>query len=153
MKNVHVFNNTDYDIDLNIYRYFLYHAVKVANIDGEVNLVFSDDDYIRGLNKQFRNKDKATDVLTFPMGEANEGGDIVISYEWVLDRYNKDKIKMTVIKLIVHSILHLQGIHHNYTEKSLKKNYKRMRELYKKIIEHMKGNYNNANKKDIKKNS
>ena len=142
MKNVNVFNNTDYDINLNIYRYFLSHAVKAANIDGEVNLVFSNDDYIRGLNKQFRNKDKATDVLTFP-----------ISYEWVLDRYSEDKIKMTVIKLIVHSILHLQGIHHNYTEKSLKKNYKRMRELYKKILEHIKGNYNNANKKDIKKDS
>ena len=153
MKKVNVFNNTDYDIDLNIYRYFLYNAVKAADIDGEVNLVFSNDDYIRGLNKQFRNKDKATDVLTFPMGEAKDGGDIVISYEWVLDRYSEDKIKMTVIKLIVHSILHLQGIHHNYTEKSLKKNYKRMRELYKKIIEHIKGNYNNANKKNTKKNS
>ena len=91
MKKVNVFNNTDYDINLNIYRYFLYNAVKVADIDGEVNLVFSNDDYIRGLNKQFRDKDKATDVLTFPMGDAKDGGDIVISYEWVLDRYNKDK--------------------------------------------------------------
>ena len=61
MKNINVFNNTDYDINLNIYRYFLSHAVKAANIDGEVNLVFSNDDYIRGLNKQFRNKDKANE--------------------------------------------------------------------------------------------
>ena len=84
MKKVNVFNNTDYDINLNIYRYFLYNAVKVADIDGEVNLVFSNDDYIRGLNKQFRDKDKATDVLTFPMGDAKDGGDIVISYEWFI---------------------------------------------------------------------
>ena len=36
MKKVNVFNNTDYDINLNIYRYFLSHAVKAANIDGAV---------------------------------------------------------------------------------------------------------------------
>ena len=140
-----VFNQTDYDIDLKYYKYFLSNALKVAGINGEVNLLFSNDNYIRELNKKFRNKDKATDVLTFPAGDIEEGGDIVISYEWVKNRYEEKNIKKTIIKLIIHSILHLRGVHHNYSEKSLKENYKKMKELYLKIILHIK---NKRNKKE-----
>lgn len=140
-----VFNQTDYNIDLKYYKYFLSNALKVAGINGEVNLLFSNDNYIRELNKKFRNKDKATDVLTFPAGDIEEGGDIVISYEWVKNRYEEKKIKKTIIKLIIHSILHLRGVHHNYSEKSLKENYKKMKELYLKIILHIK---NKRNKKE-----
>ena len=137
---VNVFNETNYDINLKYYRYFLYFASKTANIDGEVNLVFCDDEYIKKLNNDFRNKDKATDVLTFPMGDINEGGDIVISYEWVVTRYSEEKIKKTILKLIIHSILHLKGIHHNYTRKSLMENHNKMRELYKEVIKTIKEN-------------
>lgn len=140
-----VFNQTDYNIDLKYYKYFLSNALKVAGINGEVNLLFSNDNYIRELNKKFRNKDKATDVLTFPAGDIEEGGDIVISYEWVKNRYEEKNIKKTIIKLIIHSILHLRGVHHNYSEKSLKENYKKMKELYLKIILHIK---NKRNKKE-----
>ena len=64
-----VFNQTNYDINLKYYKYFLSNALKVSGINGEVNLLFSNDNYIRELNKKFRNKDKATDVLTFPAGD------------------------------------------------------------------------------------
>lgn len=143
-----VFNQTDYYIDLKYYKYFLSNALKVTGINGEVNLLFSNDNYIRELNKKFRNKDKATDVLTFPAGDKfdrEDGGDIIISYEWVKNRYEEKKIKKTIIKLIIHSILHLRGVHHNYSKKSLKENYKKMKELYLKIILHIK---NKRNKKE-----
>ncbi|WP_432631519.1 rRNA maturation RNase YbeY [Brachyspira sp.] len=133
-----VFNETDYNINLNYYKYFLSNALKVAKIKGEVNLLFSDDKYIRELNKKFRNKDKATDVLTFPAGDIEDGGDIIISYEWVKNRYEEKNIKKTIIKLIIHSILHLRGVHHDYSEKSLKENYKKMKELYLKVISYIK---------------
>ncbi len=135
-----VFNETDYNINLNYYKYFLSNALKVAKIKGEVNLLFSDDKYIRELNKKFRNKDKATDVLTFPAGDIKDGGDIIISYEWVKNRYEEKNIKKTIIKLIIHSILHLRGVHHDYSEKSLKENYKKMKELYLKVISYIKNN-------------
>ena len=96
-----VFNQTNYNIDLKYYKYFLSNALKVAGIDGEVNLLFSNDNYIRELNKKFRNKDKATDVLTFPAGDKfdrEEGGDIIISYELVKNRYEEKKIKKTIFK-------------------------------------------------------
>lgn len=143
-----VFNQTNYDINLKYYKFFLSNALKVAGIKSEVNLLFSNDKYIKYLNKKFRNKDKATDVLTFPVGDKfdrEDGGDIIISYEWVKNRYEEKKIKKTIIKLIIHSILHLRGVHHNYSEKSLKENYKKMKELYLKIILHIK---NKRNKKE-----
>ncbi len=139
---VNVFNETNYDINLKYYRYFLYFASKTANIDGEVNLVFCDDEYIKKLNNDFRNKDKATDVLTFPMGDINEGGDIVISYEWVKSRYREERTKKVVLKLIIHSILHLIGIHHDYTNESLKENNEKMKKLYDEVIKTIKENRN-----------
>ena len=137
-----VFNETNYDINLKYYRYFLYFASKTANINGEVNLVFCDDEYIKKLNNDFRNKDKATDVLTFPMGDINEGGDIVISYEWVKSRYREERTKKVVLKLIIHSILHLIGIHHDYTNESLKENNEKMKKLYDEVIKTIKENRN-----------
>lgn len=147
-----VFNETDYNINLNYYKYFLSNALKVAGIKGEVNLLFSDDKYIRELNKKFRNKDKATDVLTFPAGDIEDGGDIVISYEWVKNRYEEKNIKKTIIKLIIHSILHLRGVHHDYSEKSLKENYKKMKELYLKVISYIKNNKIKNKEYNIKEN-
>lgn len=133
-----VFNDTNYDIDLNYYKRFLRYVSKASNIKGEINLLFSDDKYIRELNKKFRNKDKATDVLSFPSGEMFGEGDTVISYEWVKNRYEEKNIKKAVIKLIIHSVLHLQGIHHDYSEESLKENYKKMKELYIKTKKYIK---------------
>lgn len=146
-----VFNQTNYDINLKYYKFFLSNALKVAGIKSEVNLLFSNDKYIKYLNKKFRNKDKATDVLTFPAGDIEEGGDIVISYEWVKNRYEERNIKKTILKLIIHSILHLRGVHHNYSEKSLKENYKKMKELYLKVISHIKTN-KKSKVKNIKEN-
>lgn len=133
-----VFNDTNYDIDLNYYKRFLRYVSKASNIKGEINLLFSDDKYIRELNKKFRNKDKATDVLSFPSGEMFGEGDTVISYEWVKNRYEEKNIKKAVVKLIIHSVLHLQGIHHDYSEESLKENYKKMKELYIKTKKYIK---------------
>lgn len=137
---VNVFNETDYDINIKYYKYFLYNSLIVSGINGDVNLLFCNDEYIKKLNNDFRNKDKATDVLTFPMGNADEGGDIVISYEWVKNRYSEEKIKKTILKLIIHSILHLKGIHHNYSKKSLMENNEKMKELYYKVIKYIKDN-------------
>lgn len=149
-----VFNQTNYDINLKYYKYFLYSALKVSKINGEVNLLFSDNEYIRELNKKFRNKDKVTDVLTFPAGDKfdkEEGGDIVISYEWVKNEYAEKNIKKIILKLIVHSILHLKGVHHDYSEKSLKENYKKMKELYLKVISYIKNVKTKIKKDKLKK--
>jgi probable rRNA maturation factor len=87
----------------------------------EVSLLFCDDNYIKELNKNYRNKDYPTDILSFPQGENinnNEkylAGDIIISMNTLLknaDEYNvsaEEELK----RLLIHGLLHLKGMEHN----------------------------------------
>ena len=84
---------------------------------------------IKKLNKRFRNKNKSTDVLSFPfMDKPNKKknlylGDIVISYEFMNSPRNLTDIEFQkkVIKIFIHGFLHLL----NYDHLKLK-DYKKM---------------------------
>ena len=91
----------------------------------EVNVTFVDNEEIRELNRQFRNKDKSTDVLSFPLGENDEFdlnpetnslqlGDIVISMETAVKQaYDYGHtLEREIAFLTVHSMLHLLGYDH-----------------------------------------
>lgn len=96
--------------------------------DAEVSVSFVDNKEIRQLNKLYRNKDKSTDVLSFPLGENgiydmnNETGayllgDVVISIETAIKQaqmYNHT-LEREVGFLTVHSMLHLLGYDHETT--------------------------------------
>lgn len=100
----------------------------------EVNLLLTNNEQIKSLNKEFREIDKATDVLSFPMNDfavpldfaAEEHlsfnpesgelllGDIVISKEKVLSQaaeYGHGTMREYAF-LIIHSVLHLLGYDH-----------------------------------------
>lgn len=91
----------------------------------EVSVSFVDNNEIRRLNKLYRDKDKPTDVLSFPLGENgvydinNETGavllgDVVISIETAIKQakmYNHP-LEREVGFLTVHSMLHLLGYDH-----------------------------------------
>jgi probable rRNA maturation factor len=89
--------------------------------DDEVSLVFTDDAHIRQLNRAFRGKDKATNVLSFPAapttGRNRFGpilGDIVLA-EQTIDREAADQglsLDHHLIHLIIHGFLHLIGHDH-----------------------------------------
>ncbi|HEY6548782.1 MAG TPA: rRNA maturation RNase YbeY, partial [Vicinamibacteria bacterium] len=68
-------------IDSTRVRRVLAGAAKALRVSGEVALVFAGDRTLRGLNLQYRGKDKATDVLSFPGSPETGLGDIVISVE------------------------------------------------------------------------
>ena len=138
MNKLATINNTDHEIDIKRYKYFLKKSLFVAEVSGVINLVFVSNDEILNLNKEYRNKNKTTDVLTFIIDDTPFTADIIISYDWVLENYKTEKIKKEIYKLIIHSILHLKGIHHTYTKKSLLENREKMRELYVKVIKHIK---------------
>lgn len=104
------------------------HAVlELENFDGsaEVSVTFVNNEQIRDLNKKHRNIDKATDVLSFPLGEngvydvnmdtgAKMLGDIVISMEKAVEQaelYNHP-LQREIGFLTVHSMLHLLGYDH-----------------------------------------
>ena len=93
--------------------------------DAEVSVTLCDNAYIRKLNKQYRNKDKHTDVLSFPiydggdfdMSECISGavlGDIVISLERAREQATEigNSFLREVAFLTVHSTLHLLGYDH-----------------------------------------
>ncbi len=104
------------------------HAVlQMENFSGsaEVSVSFISNDEIRLLNAQYRNKDSATDVLSFPLGEngvfdknENTGafmlGDIVISAERAFEQAELygHTIQREIAFLTVHSMLHLLGYDH-----------------------------------------
>jgi probable rRNA maturation factor len=81
-------------------------------------IVLCNNDFIKELNKKFRDKDEATDVLSFPNGETRRGnydaGDIVISLEELENNaayFSVDKHE-ELKRLIIHGILHLNGMDH-----------------------------------------
>ena len=85
-----------------------------------LTILLSDNKNIKELNKRFRNKNKPTDILSFPsekkfnVKKSSYLGDIVISYEFM----NKSKalsnleFKDKVIKTFIHGFLHLLGYDH-----------------------------------------
>ncbi len=129
-------NNTKYTISEKYYKSFFRLALKEVNLEPEASLLFVDNDTIRKYNKRYRKKDSPTDIITFDYDDTNYyAGDIIISYEWVLKHSRNDsKIKKEICMLIIHGVLHLKGIHHTYSDKSLKSNWDKMEKIYKEII-------------------
>jgi len=94
----------------------------------EISILFVDNDKIRELNRDYRDNDKETDVLSFQQYESieeinGEGdfillGDVVISLEKALEQskeYGHSFIR-EISYLAVHSILHLLGYDHMENE-------------------------------------
>lgn len=82
---------------------------------GELSLAFIDDKAITALNRDYRDKDAPTNVLSFPdMGPAPLLGDIVLAYETVLAEAGEKSISVEehVTHLVIHGFLHLQGYDH-----------------------------------------
>ena len=81
--------------------------------EGELSLVLSDDLQIRALNRDYRNKDKATNVLSFPQSGPLLG-DIILARETIAREAGEKNITFEshVTHLIMHGWLHLQGFDH-----------------------------------------
>ena len=107
-----------------VFNTLIYEGVE-GKIEGSVT--FTDNDGIRELNRDYRNKDTATDVLSFPMfdfsagetpitpeGEALPLGDIILSLERARTQAAEigHSTMREVIFLCIHSTLHLLGYDH-----------------------------------------
>ena len=102
-------------------------VLSMENFQGsaEVSVTFVDNQGIRELNAQYRDKDTETDVLSFPMGENGVWdkdpetgafilGDVVISMEKAMEQANiyGHSLQREVGYLTAHSVLHLLGYDH-----------------------------------------
>lgn len=110
--------------------------------DAEVSLTFTDNAGIRELNRKYRDIDRETDVLSFPMGdedgfEVNPEtgalllGDIVISLERAKAQSEEygHSMRREVAFLITHSLFHLLGYDHMTPEEE-----KEMFEKQEKVL-------------------
>src|SRR6478672_13777237 len=90
---------------------FARRAQKLAEVQGEVDILIATNKRLRDLNRRFRRKDKPTDVLSFPRPS---GGDIAISAQIARDnaqRYGHSLANELKI-LVLHGMLHLAGYDH-----------------------------------------
>jgi len=106
-----------------------------------LSLLLSNNKNIKKLNKKFRNKNKATDVLSFPLSkkiiikQQTYIGDIMISYDF-MDKPKAQEIKIfkdKVIKTFIHGFLHLLGFNHT-NNSDYKKMSKEEEKIYKSVI-------------------
>ena len=88
---------------------------KFLNKKINLSLLLSNNKNIKKLNKNFRNKNKSTDILSFPYGKKNMYlGDIIISYNFI-DKPRSQKLKLfkeKLIKIFIHGFLHLLEFDH-----------------------------------------
>jgi len=115
-------------------------VIKAEELEGdfEVSVSFVTNEEIKELNKEFRNVDSETDVLSFPMDDEFEGvvllGDIVLSTQRIIEQANDfgHSLEREMAYLTVHSMLHLLGYDHmNDDEKSEMRS--REKEIMKKL--------------------
>ena len=105
-----------------------------------LTVLLSNSKNIKKLNQKFRNKDKATDILSFPsekkfnVKKNSYLGDIILSYEFI----NKPKkitnleFKKKVAQIFIHGFLHLLGYDH-IKLKDFKKMIKEEEKIYESI--------------------
>tara|TARA_B100000035_G_scaffold284681_1_gene267754 strand:- start:2769 stop:3230 length:462 start_codon:yes stop_codon:yes gene_type:complete len=114
---------------------------RFINKNISLTLLLSNNKNIRKLNKNFRNKNKSTDILSFPFDKKlriknnTYIGDIIISYNFI----NKPKsqelklFKEKLIKIFIHGFLHLLGFDH-LRIKDYKEMIKEENRIYKSVI-------------------
>ena len=93
---------------------------KFSNKKVSLSLLLSNNKNIKKLNKNFRNKNKSTDILSFPFNKKIKIskntylGDIIISYNYLDKPKSQDlgSFKQKTIKIFIHGFLHLLGFDH-----------------------------------------
>ena len=106
-------------------------AQDAVRLKGAVSVLLTTDDGIRGLNRRFRKKNKATDVLSFPVDDAGFGnaGDLAISVE-TAERQAREQGHALAVELrvlMLHGLLHLAGYDHEVDDGAMAKVERRLR--------------------------
>ena len=102
-------------IDTEEWSRFADTALKAIGKHGSsATIAFVSDKNILKLNKQFRNVDKATDVLSFPADEKENLGDVAISIDRAAAQARENGLALDdeIAQLILHGLLHLCGYDH-----------------------------------------
>jgi probable rRNA maturation factor len=110
---------------------YLREAQAAVGLRGEVSVLLTTDEGIRGLNRRFRGKNKATDVLSFPMEDSGHGlaGDLAISVETAARQAAEQghRLSVELRVLMLHGLLHLAGLDHETDDGAMARKERRLR--------------------------
>ena len=118
---------------------------KFSNKKVSLSLLLSNNKNIKKLNKNFRNKNKSTDILSFPLAKKTSIskntyiGDIIISYNFMNKpkSQNIQNFKEKVVKTFIHGYLHLIGFDH-INDKDYRRMISEEEKIYKSVISKIK---------------
>ncbi len=109
--------------------------------DKELSILLTDDAAIRKLNRQYRDRDAATDVLAFPQEDADNFsshllGDVVVSVETAQRQAAEHQLSLEqeLILLCIHGLLHLLGFDHEVSPAEAERMRKQTWELFQIIF-------------------
>lgn len=138
---ISIFNQIEKDIvELKDVEMVLKHAVEKEGLSNVLfNVIIVDNDYIHNLNKNYRNVDRETDVITFALEDEDSIvigedirilGDIYISYDKALSQSIQygHSLKRELCFLAVHGFYHLLGYDH-MTKEEEKVMFKKQEEV------------------------
>jgi probable rRNA maturation factor len=106
-------------------------AARALRVRGEMSLVLAGDRLLHRLNRDYRGKDRPTDVLSFPGGGGEEGlGDVVISVETAERnaRSGGRTLARELDVLALHGFLHVLGYDHETDDGTMDRLERRLRE-------------------------
>ncbi len=97
-----------------------------ATPESEISVLLCDDDTVSRLNGEFRGQARPTNVLSFPIGNAEIGpqslllGDVAIAFETVAAEALSSQLSIAnhLTHLVVHGVLHLLGYDHHTTREA-----------------------------------
>lgn len=141
MNYVEFFNNYGKDIDIDIPKDFINYCLdKLCLKNVLFNVIIVNNEDIHKINKEYRNVDRPTDVISFALEDNKDVdvpglrvlGDIYISYDKVIEQaleYGHSE-KREICFLSIHGLLHLLGYNHEKLDDE-----KKMFRLQKELLE------------------
>lgn len=116
----------------------VFKELDMSNNEYEISLLMTDDETIQEYNKEYRNKDNATDVLSFPMEDNIMLGDIAISFDTAKRQAEESEININreVSFLFIHGLLHLLGYDHETSQQDEEEMFSLQEKILKKLIDY-----------------
>ena len=117
---------------------YVFNELDMSSNEYEISLLITDDETIRKYNKEYRNKDRATDVLSFPMEDDIILGDVAISFETAKRQSEEAEINIDreVAFLFIHGLLHLLGYDHETSQEDEEEMFALQEKILKKLVDY-----------------
>ncbi|WP_415063409.1 rRNA maturation RNase YbeY [Bdellovibrio sp.] len=115
--------------------------IKASRHQKEFTLVFLDKKPAQKINKEFRGKDYATDVLSFDSMDPSSFGELVLCPEVLKRQAQEHKLSYQVELgyMVLHGTLHLLGYDHETNEKDAREMFALQDALFEKLLKKVSG--------------